>query len=484
MSLSSAISNALSGLTATTRATELVSTNISNKSVAGYARRELETSSRTYASGGIRIDGVQRMVNAGLLADNRLAQAASSQSGTVAAFHAAIEGAYGTADDPGALTSLLTGFNAALTSAAARPDSDTRLGAVLDAASALTGKIRSVSATITTARAEADRTIGRDVDKLNGALEQVAELNRQITVLTARGEDASPLIDTRQAAIDEIASLVPIQEVARENGRIALFTKGGATLLDGNAPAKVSFQAANAMSTAMTVGNGDLSRLSLNGKPLSEAEMGMFAGGTIAANFQIRDDLAPQYQTRIDAFAREVCVRFADPAVDGTLAAGTAGMFTDAQSASNPAAEPGLANRIAVNAALDPAMGGALWRIREGVNATDPGSGGDATLIQAMGAALTDTRTPSSAAMSSSTRSMLQFAADLTSGAATNRVRADASALQDQTRADSLNIMLLAQGVDTDTEMEALLSLEKAYAANAKVFQTVNGMLDEILRLT
>jgi flagellar hook-associated protein 1 FlgK len=43
---------------------------------------------------------------------------------------------------------------------------------------------------------------------------------------------------------------------------------------------------------------------------------------------------------------------------------------------------------------------------------------------------------------------------------------------------------LLADGVDTDKEMETLLALEQAYSANAKVFQTANDMLDTILRLT
>lgn len=484
MSLSSAMSNALSGLTATTRATEVVSTNIANKSVAGYARRELETSPRTYASGGVKIDGVQRQLNAGLLADNRLAQAASSQSGAIATFHAAIESAYGTADDTASLTSMLTAFDTALTSASARPDSDVRLNAVLDAAGALTTKIHSVASSITEARGTADKAIAKDVGTLNDTLAQVAALNRQITVLTARGEDASSLIDARQAAIDDISSIVPIQEVARENGRVALFTKGGATLLDGSVPAHLGFQPANGMAPEMSVDNGALSRLSLNGAALSDSEMSMFAGGTLAANFEIRDDLAPDYQARVDAFAREVYTRFADPALDGTLAAGAAGLFTDAQSAFVPANETGLANRIAVTSSVDPSQGGELWRIRAGVNATGPGSAGDATLIQAMGAALADARAPSSSAMSSTARSMLAFASDLTSGASSLRIRANATALQDRARAESLNTALLAQGVDTDTEMEALLSLEKAYAANAKVFQTVNGMLDEILRLT
>lgn len=484
MSLSSAMSNALSGLTATTRATEVVSTNISNKSVAGYARRELETSSRAYAGGGVKIDGVQRQLNAGLLADSRLAQAASSQSDTVATFHAAIESAFGTADDTSSLTSMLTAFDTALTSASARPDSDVRLNGVLEAAGDLTGKIKAVATSITEARAAADKAISKDVGTLNDTLAQVADLNRQITVLSARGEDPSSLIDARQAAIDQIASIVPVQEVARENGRVAIFTKGGATLLDGTVPARLGFQAANGMAPEMSVGNGALSRLTLNGEALSDGNMSMFAGGTLSANFEIRDNLAPAYQAKVDAFAREVYTRFADPAVDSTLTAGAPGLFTDAQAAFATGNEAGLANRIEVNSSVDPAQGGELWRIRAGVNATGPGSAGDATLIQAMGAALTDARTPSSTAVSGTARSMLLFASDLTSDASTLRIRADAAKVQDQTRAESLNTALLAQGVDTDTEMESLLSLEKAYAANAKVIQTVTDMLDEILRLT
>ena len=39
----------------------------------------------------------------------------------------------------------------------------------------------------------------------------------------------------------------------------------------------------------------------------------------------------------------------------------------------------------------------------------------------------------------------------------------------------------LQGGVDTDREMQDLLQIEKAYAANAKVIQTVDEMLDLLL---
>ena len=188
MSISSAISNAVSGLTAASRGTETVSTNIANARTEGYARRELELSARVYErGGGVSIDGVRRMVNASLLADNRLARAQLGSSDTIASFHAALEDAIGTATEAGSLGNLLTAFDAAVVSAAARPDSDTRLSAVLDTAQTLAQKINGIANTIQSARTGAEQTIANDVARLNSALDQVTSLNKQIASLTAQG---------------------------------------------------------------------------------------------------------------------------------------------------------------------------------------------------------------------------------------------------------------------------------------------------------
>ncbi|MEL7027010.1 MAG: flagellar basal body protein, partial [Pseudomonadota bacterium] len=54
MSISTSLSSALSGLTATSRAAELVSSNISNALTEGYGRRELATSARI--TNGVSVD--------------------------------------------------------------------------------------------------------------------------------------------------------------------------------------------------------------------------------------------------------------------------------------------------------------------------------------------------------------------------------------------------------------------------------------------
>lgn len=485
MSISSAISNAVSGLTAASRGTELVSSNIANALTPGYARRELELSSRpSERGGGVNVAGVNRILNAGLLADSRITQADVGASGTTSDFHVAMEQLFGTGQEASSLGQMLTALESALTSAAARPDSETRLDNVLTAATGLADKLNTMSESIQAERTAADSAISKDVARLNAALEQVAVLNKQIVSLSAQGKDAPSLVDTRQAVIDGIADIVPVKEVPRENGRIALFTVGGAILLDGTEPASISFESAGNITPQMSLANGALARLTFNGKELSAGQMDMFSGGTISANFAIRDEVAPEYQQQIDGFAREIYDRLADPAVDSSLNAGGPGIFTDAQGVLDPADETGFAGRISVTALIDPAAGGDLWRIRAGVNAANSGDSGDSGLLGRLSSALSTTRLPASGNLTQQSRSLQTLAAHLSSFASTNRIQAEATALQDSAHQNGLKTALLADGVDTDKEMESLLALERAYSANAKVFQTANDMLDAILRLT
>lgn len=484
MSISSAISSAVSGLTAASRGTELVSSNIANALTPGYGRRELDLSSRiSERGGGVSVNGVNRMVNSALLADSRLVQANVGASGVLLAFHAAMEKTFGTGQEASSLGQTLTAFEAALTQATSRPDSETQLSNVLTAATDLAEKLNGISASIQAERMGAESAIGKDVSRLNSALEQVAALNKQIVSLAAQGKDTSSLVDARQAVIDGISDIVPIKEVPRDNGRVALFTAGGTILLDGTEPAKVGFQSAPDIAPGMSASDGSLARLSLNGKPLTADQMKMFDGGTISANFSIRDEAAPGYQRQIDAFAREFYDRLSDPAVDPSLTAGGPGLLTDAQTALAPGNETGLAGRIAVTNLVDPAAGGELWRIRAGIHAAVPGNAGDSGVLGRLGAALAASRLPASGSLSQVPRSLQLLSSELASFGAIRRIQAEAAALQDSTHQTSLKTALLADGVDTDKEMEGLLALERAYSANARVFQTANDMLDAILRL-
>lgn len=483
MSIVKALSNAVSGLTATARGTETVASNISNAMTPGYMRREMAVSSQTLGGygGGVRIDGITRIVNASILAESRLADAARSDAQTRADFLSSIESVIGTAGAAGSLGGMLTEFRTALQSAASRPDDETRLSQVVVAAERLVSGLNAASDQVQKARTEADQAIARDVESLNAGLERVAYLNGKITVIEAQGGDSSSLQDERQAVISQIGTIVPVQEVAREGGKVALFTTGGAVLLDGSRPTEFSFTTAGSFSAGMEVGTGSVTRLVQNGVELTDSQMRLFAGGSMAAHFAVRDELAPQVQQELDALALDLCQRLSDPAVDPTVTG--AGFFTDAGTGATAATMTGLASRLSLNADLRDDSNGAFWRLRAGVGATTPVAVGDSTFLTALSDALDATIPADAAGGFEGNASFASRLSQIEARVATRRVNAEADLSIRNSRADTMASRLMEDGVDSDAEMQRLLQYEQAYAANARVIQAIDEMMNQILRL-
>lgn len=484
MSIARALGNAISGLTATARGTEAVAANIANASTPGYARRDLVVSAQTAGgnAGGVRVDGVTRAVNASVLSESRLAEAARAEAATRLDFAARIDDAIGIAGNAGSLGSALSAFQTALSSAASRPDDDIRLTQVVDTATALADRLNTLSGEVQAARTAADQAIAADIASLNKSLAQVADLNRKIAVMEADGSDPSSLYDQRQGIISAIARIVPVQEVTRAAGAVALFTAEGAVLLDGTVPTELSFTAAGQVTTAQTVGSG-LSMLVQNGVGLSQSQMRLYAGGSLAANFAIRDELAPRAQELLDDIALDLHDRLADPAVDPTITLTSPGLFTDDGARATAADKTGLAGRIGVNDAVVESAGGAAWRIRAGLDAATSGTVGDATLLIAMSEALGKTAAPATGTGFSGKASLAGRLAFVEAQVSTARVNAQSDAAVRNSQADTIWSRLAADGVDSDAEMQKLLQYEQAYAANARVIQAIQAMMDQILEI-
>lgn len=483
MTITTALSSAFSGLTAASKAAELVSSNIANATTPGYARRELNLASNaSYLNGqGVRIVGVSRDVNLPLISDRRLAQADQGKADTLSAFYQRIETTIGTPDQDASLSGRVAALNSALTEAASYPDSEARLAAVADKATSLSKGISLISTDIQSARTAADTEIGSEVTQLNDSLQKVNDINVQIRRNYGAGLDTSGLQDQQQQMIDQIAKIVPLRSMQHDDGSVSLYSTGGAVLVDTKASV-FGFSPTLAISPAMTLQSGGLSGLTLNGRAaLTTGESSLIHGGTLAANFAVRDDLGVKAQTQIDAVARDLVERFQDSSVDSTRAAGDPGLFTDNGAAFDPANEVDLAQRITLNAAVDPAKGGALWRLRDGLGATTPGRVGNNSLITSLGSALTAPKDPASGGFLAGTRSFSGLASDLLSSTATRKLSAQSQSTYAATRLSTFTSMEAQGAIDTDHEMQTLLQVEQSYAANAKVMKAVDDMMQQLL---
>jgi flagellar hook-associated protein 1 len=252
-------------------------------------------------------------------------------------------------------------------------------------------------------------------------------------------------------------------------------------LLNGR-PGEFGFTGVGQITPDMTLGSGALSGLTLNGRPMVlNAPPALLDGGRLAANFAVRDDLGVTAQADLDAVARDVVERLAGPTVDTTRAPGDPGLLTDAGGAFDPQNEVGLSQRLTLNAVVDPARGGQLWRLRDGLGATTQGPPGNSALLGRLVGALTVNRQPVSGAFDTGTRSFATLAGDFLSFTARARLSADAELSFAQAKSDALTELELQGGVDTDQEMQKLLVIEKTYAANAKVVKTVDELLNLLL---
>jgi flagellar hook-associated protein 1 FlgK len=466
MALSSALNAAQSGLSAAARRAEVVSSNIANAATPGYARREVLLQAGAFAP-GVQVLGIQRQDNAALTLGRRSAGAEAGAASFLSEQLLRIDRAFGTPGEGASLTDSIATLDGALIRAAAAPDSKANLAAVATAAQGLARQFAQTSAAVQQARADTDARIGAEVGLLNKTLSRIAGIDQQIVALRSAGRDAAELVDQRQLLVDQVAQIIPLREVARSNGQTALFALSGAVLLDGR-PATFGFTPTQMISASNTV---PLSGLTLNGQPLSTGPTSLIAGGTLHVAFTLRDTITPDLQSRLDALAVSLTDRLA--AADSTLGTGAPGLLTDAGGPIDPAAANGLSARLSLNALADPDRGGDLRLLRDGLGAAQPGPVGDGRQLRALQGALS-APTP---------RSLAGLASDLLDDVSSRRVAAEIDATRATARAAVMAESEAESGVSTDSELQDLLQIEKAYAANARVMQVVDGLLQTLLEV-
>lgn len=486
MSISQALSNAGSGLAAAARQAGVASNNIANALTPGFARRDVSLAERSLAGegAGVRVAGVVRADAPLLTRERRAADGAAADVEAQAGALKRISDRLGGPEDPFSLFAKIAAFEQALRSLGDSPDSAAAQGAVLSAANAATSAFAQVAADNQAVRQDADQQIAAQVDAINRNLQEIERLNRAIAGTAASSADATALVDQRERLVDEINGSIPVRVIARGAGQIDLVTPEGVFLLAGT-PRPVAFTPTPTIAPGSSYagGAGTLSGLTIGGVDVTPGGPGgqALSGGSIRGLFAVRDEIAPEAASRLDALAEDLIGRLSAPGLDPTLAPGAPGLFTDAGAALSPPPAPGLAARIAVNAAVDPAQGGQLYRLRDGLGATAPGPAGANGLLRALSGALTGA-SALPASLGGGSGSVTDAAGRLSSLAAADRSAGERSAETASSYAASLSEVERAEtGVDTDQELQRLLLIEQAYAANARVIETVDRLIQRLL---
>lgn len=449
-----------SALTAAQRGVETAAHNISASSVEGYTRQrvQLVTAPPSPGTAGMRGSGMRgngvNVVGIERLRSSVNDLAVRGEAGTAGATDARaavlqrtqdILGPYG-AGVPEDLTRLWGAFNAL----ANDPSGQAARQATIDAATRVAGSLNDAAANLVQIREDTATQIGEQVSEVNSLASQVAVLNGHIAKALASGLAPNDMLDTRDLALDKLASLTGATSKVRENGMVDVLV-GGQALVTGEETATVT----TGTTPAPAGLSGDDPVVLLGGVPLTSG--GSIGGSVKAAATDLRD-----VERRLDELAESIATTVNTQHAKGFDLEGAAGgaFFSGTRAAD-----------LAVDSALTPERIAASGRqVAGGV----PMDGENATALRGLS-------NPNAAAYGggpSLSNRVVGLATLLGSRAADAMRTADAAdaslyGLQEQRSA--------ANGVSIDEEMVDLVKFQHSYDAAARVISMADDMLDTII---
>ena len=468
MSLSSAISIAQSAFSTTAVQTATVSKNIANAGNADYSRRMAMLGT---APGGAQVASIYRAQNEALLKQNLLSISQSSAQSSLLSGLEILKSALGGNDYETSPSTYLSAFHDSLQTFASTPGNSTIAATVVSDASDLAKSISSTAAAVQDLRLDTDKQIAEEVANLNALLASFETANNAVKQATAAGTDATAALDDRDSLLKQIAELVGISTVTRADNDTVIYTADGTVLFETQ-PRQVTFTPTTAYDATVTG-----SAIFIDAVPLAAGSgADTTAQGKLASLVQLRDEVAPTFQSQLDEMARGLVSLFQEGGAPGLFT------WTDGTVPADGTIEPGIAASLAVN----PAAQADPFLLRDGgfngVVANTDGDAGFTDLLDGFITAMDEDMTFDAAAGLDGTSSIMEFTASsigwfeqLRSGAST---------------ADDNKTALLARteealgkvtGVSIDEELSLLLDLEQSYKASAKLISTVDAMMASLL---
>lgn len=485
MSLSSALSTAQSIFNNSGTQSAVVSKNIANAQNPDYVRRSAVV---VTGGNGAMIGDIVRSQNAPLLRQTIESSSVASGQRTLLNGLEEIKNLMGGNNNELSPAKLITAFRNDL-DAFASTANDTGLGiSVISSAQDLATGLNSAADKLQQIRKDADDQIKQNVDELNSLLSKLESVNNQVKNATASGADANDALDEREALVKQISEIVGVTSYIRENNDLVLYTSDGVTLFEA-VPRKVTFQPTAAFD-ATTNGNG----VYIDGVALKAGEAAnTSAKGSLQALLQLRDTVAPTFQSQLDEIARGLITAFAETGPTGALTPMT-GLFTYKNSSgvqqtaipASGAIVPGLASRIFVNPVVVPPAG-TPDKLRDG------GINGAAYVVNTGGSSYGDLLDKYNenleAPMAFDAATEIADAPDLLSFASDSmgwleQLRSTATTADESKTAmltRTLDAYSSHTGVSLDEELSLLLDIEQSYKAGTKLMATVDEMMQALL---
>jgi flagellar hook-associated protein 1 FlgK len=326
MSLSSALSTALAGLSTNQAALSIVTSNVANAQTPGYVTRtidQVEVAGNNVGA-GVRDVGVDRQINLFVQSQLRTETSGGAYADQISNVLAQLQSLYGTPGGTGTLETTYNNFTSALQALSANSGAQSARSLALTTAQSLAQELNTTTQGIQQLRSNAEQDLAVSVNQVNNDLAQIVKLNSQLQTLPANDNNAATLSDQRDNAINDLSKYLDIRVVTDNANQATVYTTSGLQLV-GTQASLLSFTGQGTLdASSLWNSNPALSRagsLTLtfaNGASVDLISTNSVGSGRIGADLNLRDSTLVQAQTQIDQLAATLASSLSDITKAGT----------------------------------------------------------------------------------------------------------------------------------------------------------------------
>jgi flagellar hook-associated protein 1 FlgK len=233
VSIQQIMSTGLSALAANQQALKATSTNVANVNTDGYARLDVQFTSRASTGGlaGVEIN-IDRVANTYLAAAEMRGASDVAAADLLAQFMDRAQGLLGDPSDSSSVFGTLDPVFSSFGALAVDPASALRRSGSLSDLQTLLSQLDTTSEEISSLRDESHSRIISAIEEANALMGAIAKLNASIQRSTIAGVSSSDAETEQQRMVDRLSEIVDIRTQARTLGGVEIRTTDGLLLVD------------------------------------------------------------------------------------------------------------------------------------------------------------------------------------------------------------------------------------------------------------
>ncbi|MFD2262711.1 flagellar hook-associated protein FlgK [Lacibacterium aquatile] len=470
----------LSGLNSTQKLLSTTTRNVANAQTVGYVKKQQQLLTN-FATGGVKTSDVLRYVDEGYQFKLRTNRGQLTYQATLSDKMSGLDGLAGDPTKGTTVASKMEALAKAFQELTTRPTDSTVAQQIIDRANDLADSFNDQFTAIEKMRRDTALQIEDTVSEVNLKLREISDLNRKVLEANSMGTDSTDLQDARDRAVTDLSGMIDVRAFIDDRGVLNVYS-GTYKFLAGEYAEVLSVDP----TTSDLVGvNGYIGP----------------AGGKLGGLQSFIKEEAPRYMMQLSEITKKVARTFAttldldlfiDEATGAPPTTGNAPYDTPDYFAGN----------IRVNPAYNSSNPASWEALRVGDTIANTSAGLDsqpqdiqnAQTIQdwLLNGTLTfDTTYTTSGTSPYTLSSNIAGTRTIRDAASTMTVRTAQVVSRSESKAKELTTydtqfqqaLASTSEVNIDEEFQQIITLQNLYQANARVVQTTQALLDELINL-